>query len=82
MTLHRLENQLKVIYWFYGLHRKHEFRRVLRVTKPHNIYEVAWQIQGAWKFESLKGSTNKVQIETEVLFTPTLDMFWSVYEMQ
>ena len=30
----------KVIYWFYGLQMKHDFRRVLRVTKPHKVYEV------------------------------------------
>ena len=38
------KTQLKVIYWFYGLHKKHDFRLVLRVTKPQNVYEMSWQI--------------------------------------
>ena len=36
--------QLKFIYWFYGLHKKHDFRLFLRVTKTQNVYEMPWQI--------------------------------------
>ena len=39
--------QVKVIYWFYSLLIKHDFRRVRRVTKLHDVtlIGVLW---GAW----------------------------------